>query len=447
MSKQCALRTAIVLLLAASGAAAAATAADTVTRAPAPSFDRALRQAMLNDPELHKGALGVEIAEQETGRALSQFMPRMDLSAGTARIDAYGNVPGLETLLLAGSRYAYSASSSLSLTHNLYNGGIDQANLDVSREKVQEARMQYYLKRATLASQVLDQFHVLRQAELELRIAQVQQEAKDEQLRQVEGDFALGRRAALNVSEAQYEAQMRALASSTRERAYRNALRDLTVLIGEAPRALPAPAPASAPQHGYNNVLTRWGFGAPGAVNEVQLSASRIRQANLDVERAKGRYLPRLDIYARITSAGVNRNDFNKAYTGQTKDKRFIGFSLTWNLFDGFDTSSDVAASLARAAYAQADFKVVSRDLAKQINELGRPLADAEEDEQTERKRLELMQKKLGITRVKLELGKIDAHAVATAQTELAVQELELEKRSETIDYYKARLLLRKGAL
>ena len=435
---------AITLLLLASGATAAATAA----RTPAPGFDRALRQAMLNDPELRKGALGVEIAEQESGRALSPFMPRLDLSVGTARIDAYSNVPGLETLLLAGSRYAYSASSSLSLTQNLYNGGIDRANLDASREKVQEARMQYYLKRTTLASQVLDQFHALRQAELELRIAEVQQDAKDEQLRVVEGDFALGRRAALNVSEAQYEAQMRALATSTRERAYRNALRDLTVLIGEAPRALPAlAAPLPAPQHGYRNVLTHWGFGALGAANEVQLSASRIRQASLDVARAKGRYLPRVDIYARITSAGVDRNDFNRAYTGQAKDKKFIGFALTWNLFDGFDTSSDVAASRARMAYAQADYKVVARDLAKQIDDLGRPLADAEEDEQTEKKRLELMQKKLGITRVKLELGKIDAHAVTSAQTELAVQELELEKRSETIDYFKARLLLRKGTL
>lgn len=453
---------ATVLLAAASAAAAQDSALLT--------FSQALEQAVANSAELRKLDYSAAATEQDIRRARSQFLPRVDLSSATQGIEAFGSVPGLESLLLAGRRRVYNSTGTLTMSLNAYNGGIDAAAVDAAKGRYEESRLQLGIRRTALAATVLERYHALRQAEMELAIARLRQQGKRDVARQAHEDNALGKRSALALAEARYDSDSSDLTATLKERSYRNALRDLDTVVGTPP----PPAPASwqdwstalvagklrsgeRPLLGvvrgavveagaYSGELTAQGFDIAARATDVDVTVSRIRQAQADVQRARGRFLPRLDLFVRNNYAGISENSFYGAYNHQGRDKRIFGATLTWNLFDGFDTSADASAAALRVKAASADHQLALDEQRRRSDEWSRPLADALEEQQLEIRRQQLMQRKVEINRVRLELGRIDGASAANDQLELSVQTLELAKRAETIAYYQARLMLRTGA-
>jgi outer membrane protein TolC len=462
-----------VLTFCAAGAACAQQGA-----AALPTFAQALAQAVANSAELRKLDFNVAAAGQDVRRARSLFLPHVDLNSSTQSIEAFGSVPGLESLLLAGRRRVYNSTGTLTLSLNAYNGGIDAAAVQAAGERRDEGTLQARIRRTALAATVLERYHALRQAELELAAARLRQQARRDYASQVRADYALGKKSTLAVAEAGYDSDSSELTQTLKERAYRNALRDLDTVIGTPPApvradwaawnaalaagkllALPnrrAPAVPTAAQPAalaaagetgaYSRDLAAQGFDAAARSTDVDVAISRVRQADIDVRRARGRYLPRIDIFVRNNFAGISENSFYGAYNHQSRDKRIFGATLSWNLFDGFDTSADVSAATLRKAAAEADQELAVDEQRRRADELSRPLADAIEEQQVEARRLQLMRQKVDINRVKLELGRLDATSAGNDQMELSVQTIEMEKRAETIAYYQARLLLRTGA-
>lgn len=407
------------------------------------SFEAALTQVLNRHPELRQAQLGVEIAEQDRRRARSPFLPRLDLTSTTQRIEAFGKIPGLETLLLSGKRRAYHTSSGLTLAMNVINGGADLAGVLSADEKKRDMALQEKLRRTAIAHTVLDSVHALRLAAVDARIAALHARARADLLAQVDADFALGRRPALALSEARYEADNSELERSVRRRAYVSARRDLLALMGGE---LPAPGQCcDAVEPPYTRTLNRFGLDEAGKISQADVAASRVEQARYDVIRARSRYLPRLDVFVSINYAGLSQTSLVGPFKDQHKDKNFGGFTLTWNLFNGFETDADFRAAKLRVAQSRAAHDGALDEQEKRRAELARPMADALEDEQIQRKKLQLIERKLDISRVKLELGKTDAAAHQTSQTELDLQKLELEKRAELIDYYQAMLMLRQA--
>lgn len=406
------------------------------------SFEAALIHVLRRNPELRQAKLAIDIAEQDERRARSSFLPRLDLTSTTQRIEAYGTIPGLETLLLSGQRSAYHTASGLTLALNVANGGADLAGIMMAAAKKTDIALQEQMRRVAVASAVLDSVHGLRLADVDSRIAAVHAHAKAERLTQIEADFSLGRRPALALSEARYEADSSELDRAMRRRAYLNVRRDLLAMMGEDGSLGAARAVAPAVEPPYSSVLGRFGLDEACKISQVDVAAARVEQARFDVIRARSRYLPRLDVFVSMNYAGLSQTGLVDSFKEQPKDKKFVGFTLTWNLFNGFETDADVKASSLRVAAAQAGHDSARDEQRKREAEFTRPMADAVEDERIQRKKLDLIERKLEISRVKLELGKTDASAHQASETELRLQELELEKRAELIDYYQAMLLL-----
>ncbi len=434
-----------IVFVAALCLAAAACAAVDPTETGAPiSFEQALQRAMSNSPELRKYGLGIDIAGQEVVRARSAFLPHVDLTSTTQQIEAFGTIPGLESLLLSGRNRVYNASSILNVGLNVLNGGADVASLHAAGERREEARLQLKIQRTALATLVLDRYHALRQAEIELGIATLRHDSWIAQAAQAREDFELGRQSALAVSEAEYEVQSAELTKAGRQRAYANARRDLLDAIGPEQAGAPGPA-AYATRPAYDAVLARLGIDVSARANEVDIHASRVRQAEFEIKRARNRYFPRIDLFYRTTYGGVSENGLHDAFHDQGRDKRLFGVNMTWNLFDGFDTTGEVRAAALRMASAQVDRDLAVQEQTRRVNEVSRMLADMLEEEQLERRRLAMMQKRAEINQVKLGLGRADAAVTRIDKRDVGVQKLEVEKREEGIAYYKARLLLREG--
>jgi outer membrane protein len=408
------------------------------------SFSSALELALANSPKVLKANASVAVSEQELARAQSVFLPRLDLLAGNQRINALGNVPGLESLLLEGRNRVYNATASLRLSLNIYNGGGDLANYRVAVEKVEEARLSARMQRIAIANVVLDLMHALRQAEIDLRIARMQHGLADRRLAMANESLARGRSSLLSRSEAAYEVQVRLLAMSVKSRAHRSALRNLAT-VANVPVSALGHDRASSPIEGYVGVLEQSGLSFSSALPEKLINESRLRQARLESRRASASYFPKIDFIARRDYAAVNESGFRSAYNDLAADKGFLGVIASWNLFDGFGTTAGVRSADQQVAIAESDYSITEEDLRRERDELNRALDDAQEDLLVETKRLELMEFRVNISEEKLRVETIDPLSNFATVVERDVQRAEIERRREVVAYHSAKRALRFG--
>ncbi len=242
------------LVLALAGLAAAAAAAE-----PAPlDFDAALQRTLGSHPRVRKAEIAVELAELAQVRARSAFYPRLDLNSSTQRIEAHGNIPGLESLLLSGRTSVYSASTNLRLGMNLFAGGADQAAVLVAEERLREAVLQLTQQRVALARLLLERFHAVRQAEIDLRAADLQRTASAEKLARARAEFDAGRLAQILRDDAQFELQQRELERATKQRVLVQARGELQILLGEGSE----PVTRTSTDSDYTERLTQRGLTA-----------------------------------------------------------------------------------------------------------------------------------------------------------------------------------------
>lgn len=155
--------------------------------------------------------------------------------------------------------------------------------------------------------------------------------------------------------------------------------------------------------------------------------------------------LPKVDLFAKTDYAVLSESNYDKAFKDQRKDKTFIGFTLTLNLFDGFNTTVVVNTEAQRIVSAQADPDITLEEQRKEVGDVMRLLEDSEEDLLIERKHLDLLRMKLDISRDKVRLGRMNVVAFKAIETERDVQKLDVERRVEQVAYYMAKLLLQRG--
>lgn len=406
---------------------------------PAPlSFDAALQRTLSSNARVRKAEIAVELAELAQVRARSAFYPRLDLNSTTQRIEAHGNIPGLESLLLSGRTSVYSASTNLRLSMNLFAGGADQAAVMVAEERVREAALQLTQQRVAQARMLLERFHAVRQAEIELRGADLQRAASAEKLDRARAELESGRLAQILRDDAQFELQQRELERATKARVLAQAQGELQALMGEGTE----PVQRTSSDSDYAERLTERGLTAAGAVTDVDISESRLKQSALDVERSRSRFLPKIDVYKQVGFAGINESSGATAFKDQRKDKTIIGLTMTWNLFDGFDSLAEHRSNQRRVDSARADVALSIEEQRRQREELKRPLADSQEELQLQGQRLALAKARLEISQVKLETGRTDATGHRLAEIDLALQALDIDRLTENLAYHQARLQL-----
>lgn len=422
------------LWLSAGGYAADAGASE----AAALDFSTALQRVLHGNAKLRKAELGVEIAQLAVVRARSAFFPRLDLNSGTQRIKAYGDIPGLESLLLEGRSSVYSASTSLRLGLNLFAGGADVAAVQLAEERVQEELLQLTQQRVALARLLLDRFNSARQAEIDLHAAELQMAASFEKLARARAEFDAGRIAKIVRDDAQFELQQRELESATKHRALAQALGELQALLGDSGE----PVRSTASEDDYSARLTQRGLTASSITSDVDISESRVRQATVELKKSRSRFLPKIDVFMQVTFTGINESSAASAFKDQPKDKSIFGLVMAWNLFDGFDSTAEYRANQRRVDSAITDVALSVEEQRRQRKELKRPLADSQSNLELQGQRLALAKARLDISRVKLETGRTDGTNHRLAEIELQLQALEIQRLSEALAYHRARLQL-----
>ncbi len=402
------------------------------------TFDAALQRSLSSNARVRKAEIAVELAELAQVRARSAFYPRLDLNSSTQRIEAHSNIPGLETLLLSGRTSIYSASTNLRLGMNLFAGGADQAAVKVAEERLREAGLQLNQQRITLARMLLERFHSVRLAEIDLRGADLQRAASAEKLTRARTELESGRLAQILRDDALFELQQRELDRAAKVRVLAQAQTELQALLGEGAE----PMHSTLAENDYAERLTQHGLTSANAVTDVDINESRVKQAALEAERSRSRFLPKIDVYMQVGFAGINESKAATAFRDQSKDKTIFGLTLTWNLFDGFDSIAEYRSNQRRVDSVRAEVALSIEEKRRQREELMRSLADAQGELQRQEQRLALAKARLKISQVKLEVGRTDGVGHRLAEIDLALQMLEIERFTETLAYHQARLQL-----
>lgn len=398
------------------------------------NFDSVLNRGLQFSARVKKAEAATEISTYDVMRARSQFLPRLDLSTSTQRIKTYSDIPGVESLLLSGRDTINHATSRLQLGINLYNGGGDVANWNLVLEKNREAMLLLQLERQSTAEKVLNAYHDFRMTQLDLRAAQLRNDFEKERFQKARLDFEQGQISALALSEATYEQRRKEQIQHSSARKNKTALRNLLALIGESEAGVDMSYVTNSSVD-YGRALADYGFSRSNTVNEVVVSSSRIMQSEFNARRPVSRFLPKVELFTRMDHAATSEDSMTKALENLSRDKSYIGVSLTWNFFDGFDSYAEVKAKEHEINKAKADYEVTLDEQRRNMDELEKSLAENEEQCQLEQARLDLLTRKLGIQQQELDVHRRSAFSFRETEIELQTQEIEVEKLKEVVSY------------
>jgi outer membrane protein TolC len=400
-------------------------------------FQEALSQSLSNNPELERDRLAAQMAELDIVRARSSFLPRVDLSADSTRVDLQGQVASLQSLQFGNTTTGYAATASARIGLNLFNGGQDQAHLDKAKEKYEEAMLQLRLRRAKVATHLLDAYHAVNQAVIDLHVAELG--LKRSNLSRIDTVSAIesGKQASIKLSEAELDQEEKSLELRKRQRNLKvtiDSLRELTG-IGIEQRSFKF---ESDEKFNYIDALPSVGLSPQEIVTEVALNESRERSTKTDVSKAKGRFLPSVEIFASQNYAKIDTDNHATALGNMPQDKKLQGISFRWNLFDGFDSFADVKQAALRINSAMEETQSSRNEQTKARRDRLNMLEGAKADLEIEQERLNLSTKRLALSQLRVDLGRAEASSLTLGEIDHNIQITETSRRREQYAYLTA---------
>jgi len=415
------------------------------------SFEEVLRKTLLNSSEIQRKRIAFEVATLDVTRMRSAFLPRLDLNVDNSQVELLGNLPGVESLQLAGQKTAYVANSSLKLSLNLYNGGQDLARWDKAEEKLRESDLQWRRQRAETALKVLERHHAFALSQIDWQIAQARATRASRKTGEMREAVQIGRESPFRLAEAELDEQDRQLDLLRRQRERQNAWSDLMEISQS--RSVDAARPKAeheydeipeqiAPTTDYLSALPSVDLATGTVVKEVDIYRSRELSAQFEKRRTRGRYEPIVDFYVKHDLVGLDRSSYDGALQKLYDDKRFIGVTLRWNLFEGFDAWAEVRQADKNAEASRVEVEQIQQDLERAVRDRVRMLANAESELIMERQRLEIATRRLKLERLRMEVGRTDTSTLEQVETDYKIQQAEVLRREQVISYLRARSAL-----
>lgn len=390
-------------------------AASAASRARPISLERALERASRQTFKVIGAEQGVRIAQARLRGSRAAFLPQFSLSAQAQK---YANLTGRPGTTVVGSSVVitqgnlYSNYVSLMGALNLYDGGQDQAAVDAAHDQLREGQSALVSARDRATIEALIAYSELLQAQDGARAQAELARLAGQELQFVRDRYARGSASLLDVNKsAAAEARARSAATQAAE-AVRDRSADLAERIaldlphGETLDAVSPLPPAPAETGGENDAVDR--------MPDVLAAQAKVARAEAEVRKAKGRYLPQVNLTAGYNWLGSTGNSALSDVLGHAAANNYtIGLSITQPLFPLASQREDVDKAVAELTTAQAALqqaRIHARaSLARARAELtrGREAVDAARTESR------LAQRNLALAQALYDKGRLDGAALA----------------------------------
>jgi len=383
-------------------------ATSATAQAPAPpagrplSLEEAIRLALAQHPAIRAAAEGRNAADARVPQAFSSFLPRVDVDAGARRQQGF-------TSSINRFFTTSSYSTNVTLNQKLYDFGKTGARVDEAKATLRVAEEELERVRQEIALNVKLAYFDLLQAQRLVKVAEAAVERAELNLKSARGFFEVGAKPKSDVTKAEVEVANARVALIRSRNAVRLAQTTLANALGveaEAPIAVQdilafEPVPVDPAQ-----LLTEAFKGRP----ELRQAKARVEVTRFLLRQATTAYFPDLDGNAAY---GATNREF------PLREVWELGFTFSWNLFEGFLTQSKVREARATLEAARADLNTLELQVRLEVDQAYLALLEADERISATAKGVESAQENLRLAQGRYAAGVGTILELADAQEAL----------------------------
>jgi outer membrane protein len=402
------------------------------------TLDDVLALAARANAELLVARADVDVARADRTAAFSNVLPRLDLStalgrtfqgATASRSVLFGNIPQIIPAQESSNDPSYTLGLQLSQT--VFDWQRFQ-EIDRASWNAQAFALQYDETALRIAFEVTARFYDVVKAERSLRVLEATAARSQELVERADALFAAGRGAKADT----YTARVNLTNDRINVERQRTVLAEARTTLGQIlgrttgeglalvpPAALDAPGLPSGEPPPVDALLARARERRPALAAQRAL----IEAAYAAVEGAQAGYLPALTAQAGYSRSAQELFGDEGAYADPTRAYNASAqLVLSWNLFEGFRTRSDVQRARSTLERARATSGATGQNVAKEI-------ADA-------RLRVESLQRQVALSAESLATAR-EALSLATQRFEAGLAS-QLEVRDASLKITQAELSL-----
>lgn len=410
-------------------------------------FELLMQSALTSNPKI-KRSLGVtNLAEIEINRANSRFLPRLDFTGASSRINGYGQAPGLNNLLLGSRTAVTSATSSLRLGLNVFNGGEDVRNRQLATERKSEADLSLARDQLEIVNKLLDKYAEAKDLAYKVEIAKSKAKFASEKKKLAETQLRQGRVSEFKQQETVLEAELKNSELQIAVDKLSSEMSSILAYAGVTEASRDKVPPMDLVHVEYESELLTQGLTIPAGVTPTeQIAQSKITQADIEVRKAYSRFSPKAEIFMEIAEGALSDKSIYYTLVHQSKQTSSVGVTLSWNLFDGLDSTYHLSGKKQEVDNAM-DALDIARDEAHQVRiETQFHLSQRVSELRVADSKLSLLEKKLKLVALEYQYGRAPEIDYLEAVTGLEEQRFENKIIENDISRLKAKMLLHGAA-
>jgi outer membrane protein TolC len=411
--------------------------------APAWRLQDLLPHTIGSNPGLRRAASVTDSAEAEVLRSYGAFLPRLDLSASSQRLEKYGSIPGINTLLLGGRNQISAATSYMQATLNVFNGGADMYGVRIARAYARETSLQRVAEKQDVIERFLRRYHDAKLLAADHRLAKARLGLAEQQLQRCARDLGMGRAPRIRCDELEIERDLRRIDAATLLDKLAGSTRSLLSDAGLHGAAATADERViDGEAESYTQVLENLGVARGGRIGAeiAQLQTKRI-----ELERGKiyGRFMPRIDLFARTEYGSISEQSVRHTLGIQKRDKHSFGVLLQWNLFEGFESYHTIKARAHDIEAARHAVDAAREGARQRLDDLDLTMRARQADLDSAQARLRLQEKKLALAEVEFGAGRRSLDDIEDARLDIELRRADLVKLGQDLHLVEALALLR----
>jgi outer membrane protein len=365
---------------------AAAFAADTTL-----TFDQAIATARAHHPQLRQARAQNDVADARADQARAPLLPQLSGSARYTHSEAEGTTNGginTTTGTIVGNLWSFGLNAS----QLIWDFGRTTGNWDAAKANAVAQEASGRVIEKTVILNVRTAYFTARADKALLEVAKETLANQEKHLQQVVSFIEVGTRPEIDRAQSKTDVANARLAMIRADNAYAVAKAQLNLAMGVVQPTSYDVADETVPEVA----------GEDGGTDDLVAEAIRSRpelaqlRAQIDaqdasIRAAKGDYFPSISASAAAAESGPGLDSLGWSWN--------VGVSLTWPIFSGFATRSNVRAA-----------------------EATRVVIDAQTEAERQQVRLEVEQARLGVVSAKSEIGAAE-EALVNARERLRLAE------------------------
>lgn len=306
-------------------------------------IDQLVYQSINNNTDLDIAKLNLKIADLSIKKSLATFYPSIDLRSSSINTKKYGQIPGVDTVLLQGNDNINSSVSTLSTTLNIYSGGHSINSYRQAKNRRQFTHLQRLDTKRQLIYKTIELYGEVKEESLKLQYLQAKMEFAhfEKELNQYKAKK--GQLSEIQHQKTQIELRILAADIEGQTGLFEDSLSRLSAFAGIQFEQLTDIRNSIAESSDcYHRVFANHaGLERKDSIDRLKLK-NEIKDLRYEHKKILSRYKPSIDIVASIDATGYSEDSLRDSFSESEKDKRYYGIQLQWNLFDGFAKGADL---------------------------------------------------------------------------------------------------------